>query len=148
MWKAAALIIFVWIQFSGRVGTTKCSQQNKTAKSSAERSWLVHQEAFSSKQHLWSRRLRHCSAPRWHSYQNKYGQKAADRPWTVEVPCTCTPLGKCHGTASSWNKKCWLREVRGLRTWRVLFLEDMPPLQQWSNLAEEIRFLEFFMNLI
>ena len=53
MRKAAALITFEWIQFSGRVGTMKRSQQNKTAESWAERSCLLHQETFLSKQHLY-----------------------------------------------------------------------------------------------
>ena len=35
MWKAAALNVFDWIQFSWRVNTMKCAQQNKMAKSLA-----------------------------------------------------------------------------------------------------------------
>ena len=113
------------------VSTPKCFQQNKTEKKkNSEVGGLVHQEVFLSK-HLWSHRQRRCcSAPEWCSYQNKYGQKVADdRGRSSSLHFALAHL--CESALVLQAVETTNAEVRGLRAWRVLFLEDMLPLQRW-----------------
>ena len=64
MQKAATLIIFECIQFNGRtlssVDTKQCSSAKQNGEMMAKWVCLVHQEAFLSKQCLWSHQQRHC----------------------------------------------------------------------------------------
>ena len=144
MQKAAALYIFEWIQLSRRVGIMK---QNKTVMSWAERSCLVHQEVFLSKQHLWSH---------WHAMALLCTQAAflskqvhTDNHGRLKFPTLCTSilLGKQISAASSSNNECWGKEASNVAG---AFLRKFVSITMidGSNLAKKNSFPRIFVNLI
>ena len=142
MWKVATLTISELIQFSRRVGTTKHSQQKKTA---AERSCLVQLEAFLSKQHFWSHWQRNCSAPKPDSYQNKYWEKWLKDHRRSKFPalCTCILLGSVLVLQAVETTNI---EVRRPPVWRVLFLEMCFYYTDGSNPSQIWNYLSFHKN--